>query len=67
MRASVELAYEENVADANALRAMLEAIDSCPAPVVTRVQGHALGGGAGLVAARTSRSPRPMRCSPSRR
>jgi methylglutaconyl-CoA hydratase len=29
---------------------MLEAIDSCPAPVVTRVQGHALGGGCGLVA-----------------
>jgi methylglutaconyl-CoA hydratase len=51
MRSSVDLSYEENVADANALRAMLEAIDSCPAPVVARVQGHALGGGAGLVAA----------------
>src|SRR5207248_10204733 len=51
MRSSVELSYEENVADANALRAMLEAIDGCPAPVVARVQGHALGGGAGLVAA----------------
>ena len=51
MRSSVDLSYEENVADANALRAMLEAIDGCPAPVVARVQGHALGGGAGLVAA----------------
>ena len=51
MRASADLSYEENVADANALRAMLEAIDGCPAPVVARVQGHALGGGAGLVAA----------------
>ncbi len=51
MRSSAELSYEENVADANALRAMLEAIDGCPAPVVARVQGHALGGGAGLVAA----------------
>ncbi len=51
MRASVDLSYEANVADANALRAMLEAIDACPAPVVARVQGHALGGGAGLVAA----------------
>jgi methylglutaconyl-CoA hydratase len=51
MRASVELSHDENVADANALRRMLEAIDSCPAPVVCRVQGHALGGGAGLVAA----------------
>ena len=29
---------------------MLEAIDTCPAPVVTAVQGHALGGGCGLVA-----------------
>jgi methylglutaconyl-CoA hydratase len=51
MRSSVDLSYEANVADANALRAMLEAIDGCPAPVVARVQGHALGGGAGLVAA----------------
>jgi methylglutaconyl-CoA hydratase len=50
MRSSVELSYEENVADATALRRMLEAIDRCPAPVVARVQGHALGGGCGLVA-----------------
>ena len=50
MRASIELSYEENVADARRLRKMLEAIDSCPAPVVARVQGHALGGGCGLVA-----------------
>jgi len=51
MRSSVDLSFDENVADANALRRMLEAIDRCPAPVVARVQGHALGGGAGLVAA----------------
>ena len=51
MRSSVELSFDENVADANALRRMLEAIDGCSAPVVARVQGHALGGGAGLVAA----------------
>ena len=50
MRASVDLDLDANVADANALRGMLEAIDRCPAPVVVRVQGHALGGGAGLVA-----------------
>jgi methylglutaconyl-CoA hydratase len=50
MRSSVELSYDENVADALALRRMLEAIDGCPAPVICRVQGHALGGGAGLVA-----------------
>src|SRR6266446_6996722 len=50
MRSSVDLSYEENVADANALRRMLEAIDGCPAPVVARAQGFVLGGGAGLVA-----------------
>jgi methylglutaconyl-CoA hydratase len=50
MRSSVDLSYDENVADALRLRAMLAAIDSSPAPVVARVQGHALGGGCGLVA-----------------
>jgi methylglutaconyl-CoA hydratase len=50
MRSSVDLSYEENVEDALRLRAMLDAIDRCPAPVVARVQGHALGGGCGLVA-----------------
>ena len=50
MRSSVDLSFEENVADALRLRAMLDAIESCPAPVVARVQGHALGGGCGLVA-----------------
>jgi methylglutaconyl-CoA hydratase len=50
MRASVDLDFDANLADANALRGMLEAIDRCPAPVVARIQGHALGGGAGLVA-----------------
>ena len=50
MGASIELSYEENVADARRLRMMLETINSCPAPVIARVQGHALGGGCGLVA-----------------
>ncbi|HKY24784.1 MAG TPA: enoyl-CoA hydratase-related protein [Gaiella sp.] len=50
MRASADLTVEENVADANGLRRMLEAIDGCPAPVVAAVHGHALGGGIGLVA-----------------
>jgi methylglutaconyl-CoA hydratase len=50
MRASVDLDLDANIADANALRGLLEAIDRCPAPVVARVHGHALGGGAGLVA-----------------
>ena len=50
MRSSVHLSYDENLEDALALRRMLEAVDRCPAPVVARVHGHALGGGAGLVA-----------------
>jgi methylglutaconyl-CoA hydratase len=50
MRASVDVDFEANVADATALTRMLEAINSCPAPVIALVHGHALGGGAGLVA-----------------
>ena len=50
MRASVDLDRDANVADATALRRMLEAIDACPGPVVAVVHGHVLGGGVGLVA-----------------
>jgi methylglutaconyl-CoA hydratase len=49
-RASIDLTYEENVADALRLFEMCDAIDSCPAPVVAAVHGYALGGGSGLVA-----------------
>ena len=50
MRAALALSLEENEADASRLAAMLAAIDACPVPVVARVQGAALGGGAGLCA-----------------
>src|SRR5688500_595606 len=49
-RASIDLSYDENVEDAMRLYRMMETIDECPAPVVARVQGFALGGGSGLVA-----------------
>src|SRR5918997_1353429 len=49
-RSSNDLTYDENVEDATRLLRMLEAIDGCPAPVVARVHGYALGGGSGLVA-----------------
>ncbi|HEX6128252.1 MAG TPA: enoyl-CoA hydratase-related protein [Candidatus Limnocylindria bacterium] len=49
-RAAMHLSLEENRADAARLQAMLQAIDACPAPVVARVQGAALGGGMGLCA-----------------
>lgn len=50
-RASIDLTYDENVEDAMRLYRMLEAIDTCPVPVVCVVHGFALGGGSGLVAA----------------
>jgi methylglutaconyl-CoA hydratase len=49
-RSAVELSYDENVEDALRLYRMLEAIDTCPAPVVGRIQGYALGGGSGVAA-----------------
>jgi methylglutaconyl-CoA hydratase len=50
MAAAAELDREENLADVGRLRALLEAVDACPAPVVAAVQGHALGGALGLLA-----------------
>jgi methylglutaconyl-CoA hydratase len=50
-RSAIDLSYEENVEDGMCLYRMLEAIDTCPAPVVCCVHGFALGGGSGLVAA----------------
>jgi methylglutaconyl-CoA hydratase len=48
-RASIDLSFDDNVDDALRLYRMLAAVDSCPAPLVARVQGYALGGGSGLV------------------
>jgi methylglutaconyl-CoA hydratase len=50
MRAAMTLDVEGNEQDAMAMADTLEAIDTCPAPVVARVHGAALGGGAGLCA-----------------
>jgi len=49
-RSSIDLSYDENVEDARRLYRMLESIFRCPAPVIARVQGFALGGGSGLTA-----------------
>lgn len=51
MRAMASYTHDENVADATRLALLLEAIEGCPLPVIARVQGAALGGGVGLVAA----------------
>jgi len=50
MRAAMSLDMEGNEQDAMAMAEMFEAIDACPAPVVARVHGAALGGGMGLCA-----------------
>lgn len=50
MQQSLTYTEAQNLADAQRLAAMLQAIDECPKPVVALVQGAALGGGAGLIA-----------------
>ncbi len=50
MRAASTLDVEGNEQDAMGMADMLEAIDTCPAPVIARVHGTALGGGMGLCA-----------------
>jgi len=51
LQAAVDFNDEENRRDALALTEMLEAVAGCPKPVVARVNGQALAGGVGLVAA----------------
>ena len=50
MRETAGLSYEENLEDARRVAMMYWTIDECPKPVVAKVQGVAMGGGAGLLA-----------------
>jgi len=50
MAQTVAYSDEENVRDARALAGMFRAINSLPVPVIGRVHGAAMGGGAGLAA-----------------
>ena len=50
MRETAAFSYEENLEDARRLAEMFWTMDECPKPLVARVQGAAIGGGAGLVA-----------------
>jgi len=50
MSAMVTYTQQENERDAAAMAAMFSAIDTLPVPVIGRVHGAALGGGAGLAA-----------------
>ncbi|MGH8983225.1 MAG: enoyl-CoA hydratase-related protein [Acidimicrobiia bacterium] len=47
----VDKGFDENVADSRVFEEMLRAVHDCPHPLVARVNGHAFGGGVGLVAA----------------
>lgn len=51
MKDSLAFTPEENLRDAEELYALFEALDQCRLPVVAVVEGHALGGGVGLVSA----------------
>lgn len=50
MRAMAEGGHDDQVADSHQLDALFHALDTFPAPVVARVNGHALAGAMGLVA-----------------
>ena len=50
MKSMVEYGLDQNLADSRAMSNMFQALDDLPMPLIARVQGAALGGGAGLVA-----------------
>lgn len=50
MKSMVNYSEEENKQDSICLYQMFEAINNCPVPVLAKVNGHALGGGVGVVA-----------------
>lgn len=49
MKRMAGYSHEQNIADANALAQMLHTLNFLPFPTIARVQGAAMGGGAGLV------------------
>lgn len=51
MKCMADYDFEENKTDAKRLHDMLFTVMTCPKPVIAHVQGAALGGGVGLVAA----------------
>jgi methylglutaconyl-CoA hydratase len=50
MRETADFSFEENQADGQAIFDLMLAVDSCPKAVIGRINGAAIGGGAGLVA-----------------
>lgn len=50
MRAMASFSREENIADALRLASLLERLNGLSKPTIARVNGHAFGGGVGLIA-----------------
>jgi methylglutaconyl-CoA hydratase len=51
MREVLDYTYDENMADSQRLADMMHVISICPFPTIARVNGPAIGGGCGIVAA----------------
>jgi len=50
MQRMKDFSHEENIEDAGKLFELMEVIDRCSKPTIARVNGYAMGGGAGLIA-----------------
>ena len=50
MRSMADYTYEQNLADAGRLAAMMRTVYECPKPTIARIQGDVYAGGTGLVA-----------------
>ena len=50
MKSMIHYSKEENIKDSRLLLDLYESIYSCPKPVIGKINGHAFGGGVGLIA-----------------
>lgn len=50
MKSMAKFSKEENIKDSRLLLDLFETIYNCPKPVIGRINGHAFGGGLGLIA-----------------
>lgn len=49
MRAAADFTFAQNMSDGQAIFDLMNVVDSCPKPVIGRINGAAIGGGVGLV------------------
>ncbi len=50
MSSMIDYSMDENIADSKELAKMFQTINNCTKPVIGKINGHALGGGVGVVA-----------------